>query len=108
MTQVPVSTSSEQTIYASLELSKNNWLLAIQLTALQEKPVKIGVQVVRHGCYVTFRLTEVVVSRDLFRKNLRRIDDLRPGPVCSLDRDINGDMNKTGEGGSGKWEKGDK
>ena len=28
MTQFPVSTSSEQTIYASLELSKNSWLLA--------------------------------------------------------------------------------
>ncbi len=46
MTQVPVSTSSEQTIYASLELSKNSWLLAIQLTTLQGKPVKIGVKVV--------------------------------------------------------------
>jgi transposase len=31
MTQIPVSTSSEQSIYASLELSKNSWLLAIQL-----------------------------------------------------------------------------
>ncbi len=31
MTQVPVSTSSEQSIYAALELSKNSWLLAIQV-----------------------------------------------------------------------------
>ena len=31
MTQIPVSTSSEQSIYASLELSKNSWLLAIRL-----------------------------------------------------------------------------
>jgi transposase len=30
MAQFPVSTSSEQTIYAALELSKNSWLLAIQ------------------------------------------------------------------------------
>jgi len=30
MTQIPVSTSSEQSIYAALELSKNSWLLAIQ------------------------------------------------------------------------------
>ncbi len=30
MTQFPVSTSSEQSIYAALELSKNGWLLAIQ------------------------------------------------------------------------------
>ena len=31
MTQFPVSTSSEQSIYAALELSKNSWLLAIQV-----------------------------------------------------------------------------
>jgi len=30
MTQFPVSTSHEQSIYAALELSKNSWLLAIQ------------------------------------------------------------------------------
>ncbi len=30
MTQFPVTTSSEQSIYAALELSKNSWLLAIQ------------------------------------------------------------------------------
>ncbi len=31
MTQVPVSTSNERSIYAALELSKNSWLLAIQV-----------------------------------------------------------------------------
>ncbi len=31
MTQFPVSTSSERSIYAALELSKNSWLLAIQV-----------------------------------------------------------------------------
>ncbi len=31
MTQLPVSSSSEQSIFAALELSKNSWLLAIQL-----------------------------------------------------------------------------
>ncbi len=30
MAQFPVSTSSEQSIHAALELSKNSWLLAIQ------------------------------------------------------------------------------
>ena len=30
MTQFPVPTSHEQSIYAALELSKNSWLLAIQ------------------------------------------------------------------------------
>ena len=31
MTQFPVSASSEQSIYGALELSKNSWLLAIQV-----------------------------------------------------------------------------
>ncbi len=31
MTQFPVSTSDDQSIYAALELSKNSWLLAIQV-----------------------------------------------------------------------------
>ena len=31
MTQFPVSTSNEQSIYGALELSKNSWLLAIQV-----------------------------------------------------------------------------
>ncbi len=30
MTTSPTTTSSEQTLYAALELSKNSWLLAIQ------------------------------------------------------------------------------
>ena len=30
----------------------------------------------RHGRYVTFQLAKVAVSRDLFRKILRLIDDL--------------------------------
>jgi hypothetical protein len=48
------------------------------LTTLREKLVKIGAKVVSHGRYVTFQLAEVAVSRDLFRKILRLIDDLRP------------------------------
>ncbi len=31
MTQIPVTTSNEQPIHAALELSKNSWLLAIQV-----------------------------------------------------------------------------
>ena len=38
MTQFAVSTSNEQTIYAALELSKNSWLLAIQVAG-RDKPV---------------------------------------------------------------------
>ncbi len=42
--------------------------------------VKIGANVVSHGRYVTFQLAEVAVPRDLFRKILSLIDDLR-GPL---------------------------
>ena len=51
------------------------------LTTLRDKLIKIGAKVVRHGRYVTFQLAEVAVSRALFRKILRLIDDLRPRPV---------------------------
>ncbi len=48
------------------------------LTTLREKLIKIGVTVVSHGRYVTFQLAEVAVPRELFRKILSLIDDLRP------------------------------
>ncbi len=51
------------------------------LTTLREKLVKIGAKVVSHGRYATFQLAEVAVSRDLFRKILSLIDDLRPRPA---------------------------
>jgi hypothetical protein len=51
------------------------------LTTLREKLVKIGAKVVRHGRYVTFQLAEVAVSRELFRKILSLIDDLRRRPA---------------------------
>ena len=51
------------------------------LTSLREKLVKIGAKVVSHGRYVTFQLAEVAVTRDLFRKILRLIDELRPPPA---------------------------
>ena len=47
------------------------------LTTLWEKLVKIGAKVVRHGRSVTFQLAEVAVPKELFRKILRLIDDLR-------------------------------
>ena len=49
------------------------------LTTLREKLVKIGAKIVRHGRYVTFKLAEVAVRRELFRKILSLIDD-RPAP----------------------------
>ncbi len=48
------------------------------LPTLREKLVKIGAKVVHHGRYVTFQLAEVAVPRDLFRRILEMIDDLRP------------------------------
>ncbi|MCH7795789.1 MAG: transposase [Proteobacteria bacterium] len=60
----------------ALPLGAEHW----SLTMLREKLVKIGAKVVRHGRYVTFQLADVAVSRDLFRKILSLIDDLRPRP----------------------------
>ena len=51
------------------------------LTTLREKLIKIGAKVVSHGRYVTFQLAEVAVPRELFRKILRLIEDLRRRPV---------------------------
>ncbi len=51
------------------------------LTTLREKLVKIGANVVRHGRYVTFQLAEVAVPRELFRRILSLIDDLRRRPA---------------------------
>jgi hypothetical protein len=36
------------------------------LTSLREKLIKIGAKVVSHGRYVTFQMTEVAVSRQMF------------------------------------------
>lgn len=51
------------------------------LTTLREKLVKIGAKVVRHGRNAAFHMAEVAVSRELFRKILSLIDDLRRRPV---------------------------
>ncbi len=51
------------------------------LTTLREKLVKISAKVIRHGRYVTFQLAEVAVPKELFRKILSLIDDLRRRPA---------------------------
>jgi hypothetical protein len=53
------------------------------MMTLREKLVKIGAKVVRHGRYVTFQLAEVAVPRELYRKILSLIDDLRPRPALA-------------------------
>ncbi len=67
------------------------------LTTLREKLVKIGAKVVSHGRYVTFQLAEVAVPRDLFRKILRLIDDLRPRRAPAETEGIDGKVKMTGE-----------
>ena len=39
--------------------------------------MKIGARIVGHGRYVTFKMAEVAVPRDLFRRILEMINDLR-------------------------------
>ncbi len=65
------------------------------LTTLREKLVKIGAKVVSHGRYVTFQLTEVAVPKELFRKILSLIDDLRPKTRSSVGR-VDGQVKTTG------------
>ena len=52
------------------------------LTTLREKVVKIGAKVISHARYTVFQMAEVAVSRDLFRRLLALIDDLRPRQVA--------------------------
>jgi Transposase DDE domain group 1 len=51
------------------------------LTTLREKVVKIGAKVIAHAHYTVFQMVEVAVPRDLFRRILVLIDELRPRPV---------------------------
>ncbi len=46
--------------------------------------------------HVTFQLAEVEVSRDLFRKILSLIDDLRPRPAPAEAGEIDGQVKTTG------------
>jgi hypothetical protein len=51
------------------------------LTSLREKLIKIGAKVVSHGRYVTFRVAEVAVSRQIFADILSLIPRLRAPPA---------------------------
>ena len=61
----------------SISLRWEKGVFVAQLTTLREKLIKIGAKVVRHGRYITFQLAEVAVPKELFRKILSLIDDLR-------------------------------
>ncbi len=75
VTSLTTAPSHKRTL--SLRREVEHWLLI----TLREKLVKIGAKVVSHGRYVTFQLAEVAVPRELFRKILSLIDDLRPRPA---------------------------
>lgn len=49
------------------------------LTAIRQKVVKIGAKVVAHACYAIFQMAEVTLPRDLFRRIVGMVVDLRPG-----------------------------
>jgi hypothetical protein len=49
---------------------------------LREKVVKIGAKVITHARYTVFQMAEVAVPRDLFRRILEAIEDLRPRQVA--------------------------
>ena len=49
-----------------------------RLEAILQKVVKIGAKVIAHARYAVFQTAEVAVPRDLFRRILGMIDDLRP------------------------------
>ncbi len=51
------------------------------LTTLRERLVTIDAKIVSHGWYVTFRLAEVAVPRERFRKILSLMDNLQPRPA---------------------------
>ena len=53
----------------------------LSLMALRKKLIKIGAKIIHHGLQVTFQSAEVAVPRELFRKILSLIDDLRPRPA---------------------------
>jgi hypothetical protein len=44
--------------------------------------VKIGAKVITHARYTVFPMAEVAVPRDLFRRILEMIEDLRPRPIA--------------------------
>lgn len=48
------------------------------LTTIREKVVKIGANVITHARYAVFQMAQVAAPRDLLRRILDRIDDLRP------------------------------
>ena len=51
------------------------------LTTLREKVVKIGAKIIAHARSTVFQMAEVAVARDLFRRILTMVENLRPRQV---------------------------
>ena len=69
MTQFPISTSSEQSVYAALELSKNSWLLAIQVPGWDNP----SLYPIRGG-----NAEGLMAKLDAARKRLAKVSDQTP------------------------------
>ncbi len=61
-----------------------------------------GAKIVFHGRYVTFKPSEMAVRKELFRKILRSIDDVRRKPAMACEGKISG-HEKEKEGSSSGW-----
>jgi len=53
------------------------------LMSLKEKLIKIGAEVVSHGCYTAFQMAEVAIPSTLFADIPQLIAELRPPLVAS-------------------------
>jgi len=59
-------------------LALSDEMASWSMITLRDKVVKIGAKVIGHARYTIFQMAEVAVPRDLFRRILEMIDDLRP------------------------------
>jgi hypothetical protein len=51
------------------------------LTSLRKKLIQIGAKIIRHGRYVTFKMAEIAVSRQMFQEILSLVATLRAPPA---------------------------
>ena len=77
-----IRTAPPEGVAAKAGVKVLNGSVAIPVSILREKLIKIGAKVVIHARYVTFQMAEAAISRQLFETILRRISRL--GPVSSV------------------------
>ena len=64
----------------TLPMAVKHW----SLTTMRDKLVKIGAKIIPHARYVTFRLVQVTVPRNLFRQILDLIKRLGVPPPLTV------------------------